>query len=225
MKHYAIIVAGGKGSRMGSKLPKQFHNLNGIPLLMHTLRIFHLFDKNMQLILVLPSAHFNTWNQLCKDFSFDIEHKLAEGGPERFHSVKSGLKLVVHDDALVAVHDAVRPLVNKEVINSVYKDAAYYGNAVPVIRINASVREWNGPDNISVDRSNLYLVQTPQCFKASILKKAYLQSYREEFTDDASVVENDGQKIHLVNGNPENIKITTRSDLLFAEAVLNSPEK
>jgi 2-C-methyl-D-erythritol 4-phosphate cytidylyltransferase len=220
MNKFAIIVAGGKGKRMGSQIPKQFLEINGLPLIMHTLKLFRQFDAAMQLILVLPTDCISTWNQLCNTYSFNTEHKIAEGGPTRFHSVKSGLKFVDDDNGMVAVHDAVRPLVSIEVINRAFKDADLYGNAVPVVPVSDSVREWKGPDNKPLDRSKLFLVQTPQCFRASVLKKAYRQNYREDFTDDAGVAEADGAKIHLVEGNPENIKITTRTDLIFAEALL-----
>ena len=222
MKRYIIIVAGGKGERMKSTTPKQFIKVNGLPLMMHTIRLFYEFDNTAEIIVVLPGQHFKLWKELCLETAFIIPHQLAEGGPARFHSVKSGLKLVKDDKALVAIHDAVRPFVKKEVIDRVFKDAEFYGNAIPGIFVNESVRENSGAGNRTVDRSKLVLIQTPQCFKANILLKAYLQNYREEFTDDASVVESDGAQIHLVSGNPENIKITTQSDLRIAEALLSN---
>jgi 2-C-methyl-D-erythritol 4-phosphate cytidylyltransferase len=225
MKRYIIIVAGGKGARMKSATPKQFIKVNGLPLMMHTIRLFYEFDNTAEIIVVLPGQHFKLWKELCLETIFKIPHQLAEGGPARFHSVKSGLKLVKDDKALVAIHDAVRPFVNREVIERVFTDAEFYGNAIPGIPVNESVRENSGAGNHPVDRSKLVLVQTPQCFKANILLKAYLQNYREEFTDDASVVESDGVQIHLVNGNPENIKITTQSDLRIAEALLPNYSK
>jgi len=220
MKKYAVIVAGGKGERMENSLPKQFIEVNGLPLVMHTMNLFCRSDVRPELILVLPRAYFKIWRDLCLAHGFNAGHVLAESGPERFHSVKSGLRNVGEDDAIVAVHDAVRPLVSLKVISRVYKDAELYGSAVPVVPVTESVRERTGANNRPADRNRLFLVQTPQCFRASILKRAYLQAYREEFTDDATVVETNGQQIHLVDGNPENIKITTPADLLMAEALL-----
>jgi 2-C-methyl-D-erythritol 4-phosphate cytidylyltransferase len=225
MKNYAIIVAGGSGKRMGSSVPKQFLEVNGLPLIMHTLLLFYRFDEKIKVIVVLPSSYINIWEELCTAHSFGFEHTVAEGGPTRYHSVKSGLKYITDDRSLVAVHDAVRPLVSMEVISNVYRDAHHYGNAVPVIPVRDSVRERSGPDNRPVDRNKLFLVQTPQCFKTSILKKAYLQNYHEEFTDDATLVEYDGEQIHLVDGNSENIKITKPSDLLIAEVMLKGADK
>jgi 2-C-methyl-D-erythritol 4-phosphate cytidylyltransferase len=220
MKKYIIIVAGGKGERMKKATPKQFIKVNGLPLMMHTIRLFYEFDNTAEIIVVLPGQHFNLWKSLCLESEFKIPHQLTEGGPARFHSVKSGLKLVKDKNSIVAVHDAVRPFVKREVIERVFTDAEFYGNAIPGIPVNESVRENSGVGNRPVDRSKLVMVQTPQCFRADILLKAYLQNYREEFTDDASVVESDGAQIHLVSGNPENIKITTQYDLRIAEALL-----
>lgn len=225
MEKYVVIVAGGKGERMLSKLPKQFHEVKGLPLLMHTMNAFYAHDAAIHQIIVLPGPHISLWKDLCSQYSFGVEHSLAEGGPARYHSVKSGLRQISSPDVLIAVHDAVRPLVSPQVIAKVYRDAAIYGNAVPVIPVNETVREKNGPASRPVDRSKLFLVQTPQCFKGELLKKAYLHNYREEFTDDASVVEYDGLQIHLVEGNSENIKITTPADLLMAAALLPSKDQ
>jgi 2-C-methyl-D-erythritol 4-phosphate cytidylyltransferase len=222
MPDYAIFVAGGKGERMRSSVPKQFLLINGLPLLMHTMGVFATYDKALQFIVVLPASHFAAWRQLCETHSFNVVHRVAEGGPARFHSVKSGLALVPGDASLVAVHDAVRPLVHPDVIANAFKTASVYGTAVPVVPVRDSVREWNGTANRRLDRDKLFLAQTPQCFKASLLKKAYLQNYREEFTDDATVVESSGEPVHLIEGNTENIKITTYSDLSFAEALLKN---
>lgn len=224
MKRYAIIVAGGKGVRMGKALPKQFLELDGIPVILHTLNVFYRFDPTIQLIVVLPGSYFGTWKTLCDTCSVKYEAFLAEGGPERFHSVKSGLKFVDDDKSVVAVHDAVRPLVSREVLDRAFTDAEHYGNAIPVIPVNESLRERTGVGSRSVDRKNLFMVQTPQCFRTSILKKAYRQNYASEFTDDATVVESDGEIIHLVEGNPENIKITSPADMLIAEALLRHRE-
>jgi 2-C-methyl-D-erythritol 4-phosphate cytidylyltransferase len=222
VKKYAIIVAGGKGSRMGGEIPKQFLCANGFPLIMHAVNLFHTFDPNISMILVLPRDQTDRWRELCIAHSFNVPVSLAESGPERFHSVKSGLKLVGSPDALVAVHDAVRPMVSKSVIERVYRDAEKYGSAIPAIPMYESVREKTGPGSKPADRSRLLIVQTPQCFRAGLLMHAYLQSFREEFTDDANVLEHNGGQIHLVEGNPENIKITTKSDLIIAEALLKS---
>lgn len=216
---YAIITAGGSGVRMNTPLPKQFIPLLGKPLLMHTLEVFFSFDPHIHFILVLPHSQIPYWEQLCREHKFNIPVQTTPGGPERFHSVKNGLKLVP-DNAVVAIHDGVRPLVSQKTINETFYFAEKFGNAIPVVPVTESVRVVENAFNKPLDRSTLRLVQTPQCFMAATLKKAYLVNYHESFTDDASVLEKAGERLFLCEGNRENIKITTPSDLKIAEAVL-----
>ncbi len=187
---YAIIVAGGSGSRMQSALPKQFLSLNGLPVLMHTLLTFHNSNAQIQLILVLPADYHNYWSQLCITHNFNIPHQLVSGGETRFHSVKNGLSLVAdNEDSLVAVHDAVRPLTSREIIDKSYQHAATNGNAVAAVKSRDSIRQLKDGISTALTRDEIYLVQTPQTFQSTQLKRAYLQDYSMHFTDDASVVD------------------------------------
>ena len=219
MTNCCIIVAGGNGSRMGTELPKQFLLVKGIPVLMHTIRIFYDFDPSLQLILVLPEIEIINWNDLCRKNDFAISHQVIAGGDTRFQSVKNGLSLAL-DCNLIAVHDGVRPLVSHETLERCFKCAAENGTAIPVLPANESLREGSMSESVPVDRSRFYLVQTPQVFKASILQGSYNQAYISEFTDDASVVEHTGTSVHLVLGNRENIKITFPQDLMIAALFL-----
>lgn len=217
--NFVIIVAGGKGLRMGADLPKQFLPIGGKPVLMHTLEAFHKADAAMRLILVLPQSQQTYWKSLCEEYAFSIPHQVADGGETRFHSVKNGLALV--DEAgLVGVHDGVRPFASIEVIRRCYAEAARYKAVVPVIDVVETIRMVQGDDSQTVDRNLYKLGQTPQVFDVALLKQAYHQSYIPGFTDDASVVEAYGEKIHLTEGNRENIKITTPFDLKIAETIL-----
>lgn len=215
-----IIVAGGKGERMNADIPKQFIELNGKPILMHTIEAFNRFDKAMQIILVLPETQIDYWKALCKKHAFVLLHNIVSGGQTRFNSVKNGLMLV-QTPALVAVHDGVRPIVSNSTIARCFKAAAKYNAAIPVIDLIDSIRQVNDNESQSVDRTKYKLVQTPQVFDAALLIKAYEQEFSALFTDDASVVEELGTKIHLVEGNRENIKITTDIDLKMVETFLN----
>lgn len=219
LKKYAIIVAGGSGTRMNSPVPKQFLKLNGLPVLMHTINKFSDINHGIEIILVLPTPLIPEWQELCKEFNFNTPLKTAEAGDTRFHSVKNGLALI-KEEGIVAVHDAVRPLVNTKTIVSAYKAAEMYGNAVPAIPLNDSIRQIESTKSIAVDRARYCMIQTPQCFTTEIIKKAYLKEYKFSYTDDASVVESLGEKIHLIDGTPDNIKITTPQDLVVAEALL-----
>lgn len=224
MKKYVIIVAGGKGLRMGGEVPKQFLPVKGRPVLMRTLDAFYAYDASVQLILVLPLAQKDYWMSLCASCHFDVPYRLAEGGETRFHSVANGLSLVPDDeDCLVAVHDGVRPFVSKSVIDTCFRMAEKTYAVVPVIPVVETVRRLDGTDGQSrtVNRADYRLVQTPQTFDGRLLKKAYAQPYRETFTDDASVVEALGSPVTLVEGNRENIKLTTPFDLKIAEALLS----
>ena len=221
MTNYCIIVAGGSGSRMGTELPKQFLLVGGIPVLMHTIRNFYEFDPFLQLILVLPEAEIATWKMMCCQYQFNVPHQTIAGGDTRFQSVKNGLSVVPECD-LIAVHDGVRPLVSHETLTRCFESADKRGSAIPVLPANESLREGDMNESVPVDRSHFYIVQTPQVFKAAILKNGYKQAWIPEFTDDASVVEHAGTPVRLVMGNRENIKITFPEDLLIAELFLKN---
>lgn len=220
MNRYIIVVAGGSGSRMKSDLPKQFLPLPDRPLLMLTLEVFQRYDAEMQLILVLPEAHLSLWKSLCEQHAFELPHQLVAGGATRFHSVKNGLDQVPDGEGVVGVHDGVRPLVSSTTIDRAFMGAAEHGNAIPVVQVTESVREQDESGNRAVNRDRFRLVQTPQCFQVSLLKSAFQQPYQDSFTDDASVLEANGGSIHLVEGNRENIKLTTQADLRLAQALM-----
>ena len=224
---YVIIVAGGKGLRMGTDIPKQFLPIGGKPVLMRTLERFREYAADLQIILVLPKAQQDYWKQLCKEYDFRIEYQLTDGGETRFHSVQNGLALVPDDaEGVVGVHDGVRPFPSVEVIRNCYETARTAKAVIPVIPIVETVRhlvsESNTQRSITVPRGDYRLVQTPQTFDIQLLKAANRQPYNDGFTDDASVVETYGFDITLVEGNRENIKITTPFDMTIAEALLNN---
>ena len=215
MKAYAVIVAGGKGLRMGGEVPKQFLPIEGKPILMHTIEAFRKAIEGIGIVLVLPAAQQEYWHELCKTHQFDSPELIANGGETRFHSVRNGLALLPDDaDAVVGIHDGVRPFVSTDTIQRCYKAAAEGEAVVPVVPVVETVRQIL-PDGTSITRSRdeYRLVQTPQTFPLIMLKEAYQQPYSEAFTDDASVVEATGQRIEMIEGNRENIKITTPSDL------------
>ncbi|MBP3248069.1 MAG: 2-C-methyl-D-erythritol 4-phosphate cytidylyltransferase [Prevotella sp.] len=218
---YIIIVAGGKGLRMGSDIPKQFLPIGGKPVLMRTLERFREYSKDIQIILVLPEAQQAYWHQLCQEYHFDVEYTLANGGQTRFHSVQNGLAKVP-DDAIgvVGVHDGVRPFPSIEVIRNCYTTAREKKAVIPVIPVVETVRHLEGEQSKTVPRDAYRLVQTPQTFDIQLLKAANRQPYNDGFTDDASVVEAFGYNITLVEGNRENIKITTPYDLKIAEVLI-----
>ena len=204
---------------MHSEIPKQFLHVAGKPLLMHTIDKFATFPEEITINLVLPAPFIDFWKSLCNRFDFNIPHHVIEGGEARFFSVRNGLDTIT-DHSLVAIHDGVRPLVSHDTIQRVYREAGEKGNAIPVVKINESVRKLEEEESMPVNRKHFRLVQTPQCFHSHIIKKAYQQDFREDFTDDATVVEALGEKIHLVEGNFENIKITRPVDLKIAETFL-----
>lgn len=214
-----LVVAGGKGERMNAGIPKQFLEIHGKPILMHTLEVFRHYDASIQLILVLPAIQLNFWYELCKKHNFTLSHQIVAGGLTRFDSVKNGLE-TVKVPALVAVHDGVRPLVSVETIARCFDEAEKHSAAIPVISLVDSIRLLTEDGSQSVDRTVYKLVQTPQVFDAELLKKAYKQGFSPFFTDDASVVEAMGANVQLVEGNRENIKITTMFDLEMAEILL-----
>ena len=232
MTEYVIIVAGGKGLRMGADIPKQFLPIGGKPVLMRTIERFRTYSPSLRIILVLPQAQQDYWHQLCQQYEFDVDYQLANGGETRFHSVQNGLALIPDDaEGVVGVHDGVRPFPAIEVIRRCYETVRTAKAVIPVIPVVESVRRLLSDQlpsaespvstvSVSVDRSDYRLVQTPQVFDIQLLKAANRQPYRDTFTDDASVVESYGQSITLVEGNRENIKITTPFDLQIAEALI-----
>ncbi len=221
MDNYLIVVAGGRGLRMGGEVPKQFLPVGGLPVLMRTLQTFYKADASLHIILVLPVDQQERWGELCQEYSFSVPHQLQTGGETRFHSVQRGLSLIPDEvDALVGIHDGVRPFVATEVIHRCYLMAAQQGTAVPVVPVVETLRQLLPEgDSLTVDRQSFRLVQTPQVFRLSILREAYLQPFSPDFTDDASVVEAMGCTVALTEGNRENIKITTPADLAYAECL------
>ena len=218
---YIIIVAGGKGLRMGSDIPKQFLPIGGKPVLMRTLERFREYSPTLQIILVLPQAQQDYWHQLCKDYDFKVEYVLANGGETRFHSVQNGLAKIPDDaEGVVGVHDGVRPFPSIDVIRNCYETARTAKAVIPVIPVVETVRHLQGNTSETVPRNDYRLVQTPQTFDIQLLKAANKQPYNDGFTDDASVVEAYGFNITLVDGNRENIKITTPYDLKIAEVLI-----
>ncbi len=220
-QRFALIMAGGKGLRMNAPMPKQFLEIAGKPVIMHTIETFFNFDPEISLIVVLPPDQIEYWQQLCKKYAFSINHLIAPGGETRFHSVKNGLNFI-STPSLVAVHDAVRPLVSAETISRCFEKAEKADAAIPVIELVDSIREITDDKSKTVNRNNFRLVQTPQVFDGEILLKAYDQVFNSLFTDDASVAESLGINIYLVDGNRENIKITTQMDLTFAEMIMKN---
>ena len=214
-----IIVAGGKGTRMGVSLPKQFIRLGGKPILMHTIERFYTYDKQIRIILVLPEDQQDFWKDLCKEYRFDISVDIANGGDTRFHSVLNGIRLL-HDEKWVGIHDGVRPFVSYEVIANCFESVQTLKAVIPTIPIVETVRFLKGETSTTVNRDEYCLVQTPQVFCSELLKRAYQQNYNSHFTDDASVVEALGQEVSLISGNRENIKVTTPFDLKIGETLL-----
>lgn len=223
MKKFALIVAGGRGSRMNSPVPKQFVELKGKPLLMHTFEVFVKSDPRFEFVLVLPDEQIPYWQKLCEKFRFTRNHLVVSGGETRFQSVKKGLAKI-DEEGIVFIHDGVRPLVSLQTIDNCFQRALETGNALPVIPPAESVREIFNGRSRAVDRRRFLLVQTPQTFRVSLIKQAYRQKFIDKFTDDASVLENTGETIHLVEGNRENIKITYPGDFRLAKAHLSAYE-
>ena len=221
MNRYALIVAGGAGTRMGTDIPKQFLELAGKPVLMHSIERFRAFDDSIRIIVVIPEKQFALWESLKEKHSFSVSHTLVKGGPSRFFSVKNGLQNV-EDNAIIAIHDGVRPLVSTDTIMRCFRAAGEFGNAIPVISLSDSVRMVTEDGNIPVNRNSLRIIQTPQVFNAGLIKKAYLQDFRPETTDDAMLLEKTGERIHLVEGNRENIKITNPEDMTIAGALIST---
>lgn len=218
MQKYALIVAGGSGTRMRSELPKQFMTVQGKPILMHTLQAFD-FD-GIQIVLVLPKKQMGFWEELCQKNAFFVRHQVIEGGHTRFESVQNGLNAISLTNSLVAIHDGVRPIIKKEIINAAFKAAEATGNAVVSVPLKDSIRRVDGEMNSAEDRSAYRLIQTPQTFKYHLIKEAFDHAKHTQFTDDAAVLEAMGEQINLIDGDYRNIKITTPEDILVAETYL-----
>jgi 2-C-methyl-D-erythritol 4-phosphate cytidylyltransferase len=219
MKYYAIIVAGGSGTRMKTEQAKQFLLLDDLPILMHTINAFHQCDVNPEIVLVLNIDQHQYWTDLCTKYNFSVPHQLVKGGEQRYHSVKNGLK-EIKGSGIVAVHDAVRPLVSASLIAKSFEVAEAAGNAVAAIQPVDSIRMTQATYTRAINREDVFLIQTPQTFQLAQLKKAYEQPYRNGFTDDASVVEMAGYEIQLIEGERENLKITYPIDLELASLLL-----
>ncbi len=216
---YAIILAGGEGLRMGSKTPKQFLEMNGRPILMHTIESFHHYSEEIQLILVLPQSHLKTWSELCDRYQFDSPVTIQPGGATRFQSVKKGLQ-IISGNGLVAIHDGVRPLVDSRMIQESYEIADKHNSAIAAIPIKSSIREILPHGSKALDRTNYCIIQTPQTFKVDLIKDAYKIEEKEIYTDDASVWEAVGNQVTLFEGIEINLKITSAQDLIIAEMLM-----
>lgn len=215
MKKFAIIVAGGTGSRMGENVPKQFLILDGKPVLMHSVLAFSDFDPHCEIIISLHPDLFGEWNDLCRNYGLNIKQQVVAGGETRFHSVKNGLA-VVRGEGLVAVHDAARPVISKELIARVFKEAEEFSSAIPCVPVNETVRKVENGQVTLVDRTTLKITQTPEVFEAGLLRRAYEQEYQPGFTDDGSLLEAMGVNVHLTVGDHRNLKITLPGDLEIA---------
>lgn len=220
MKLYALIVAGGQGIRMNTTIPKQFLELNGKPMLIYILEAFHLYDNNINIIMVLPENQINYWEKMIDVYGIKIKHELVIGGDNRFNSVKNGLS-TIKEKGLVTIHDGVRPLITQKIIGNSYQKALESGNAITSVDLKDSIRKTLGDSNKSINRANYKLIQTPQTFDIRLIQKAYQQEDLAHFTDDASVLEQMGEKIHLIEGSYSNIKITTQEDLTIASGLLS----
>jgi 2-C-methyl-D-erythritol 4-phosphate cytidylyltransferase len=219
MQLYVVIVAGGTGKRMGAEIPKQFLELAGRPVLMHTIERFKAFNEAIEIVTVLPENQLLNWCDLQEKHKFQIPQTLVKGGNHRFFSVRNGLKFV-NAPGLVAIHDGVRPFVSIDTIKRCFETAEKFGNAIPAISPTESLRIITDQGSMAVNRFHVKLIQTPQVFNADLLKRAYKQEYSPEFTDDATVLEKTGEKINIIEGNRENIKITNPEDLLISTALL-----
>ena len=221
LQKYALIVAGGKGTRMKSNVPKQFMELHGLPVLLRTLDAFYSYSEKIKIILVLPSDNFELWETICEKYNFNKPVILQVGGESRFQSVRNGLSKI-EGDGLVAIHDGVRPLVSSATIASSFQLAAQHQSAIAAVPLKESIRIIESDHTRAMDRSKFQLIQTPQTFQIAAIKKAYMQREDVNFTDDATVAEKAGIPVFLFEGSYENIKITTSEDLLMAEALLRT---
>ncbi|MDX2191468.1 MAG: 2-C-methyl-D-erythritol 4-phosphate cytidylyltransferase [Bacteroidota bacterium] len=223
MDEYVVIVAGGNGTRMGTQLPKQFIVLNGLPVLMHTILQFYRYNINIKIIVVLPAIQIEFWKELCVKHNFSVAHEIVTGGNSRFHSVKNGLNSILYSNALVAIHDGVRPFVPISVIEDSFESASKYGSGVVAVALKDSIRKKISNENsTALNRNDYVLMQTPQTFNLMQIKSAFQVSENPSFTDDATVFEASGYTIKLVEGDYKNIKITTPEDLIIAQAFINA---
>lgn len=218
MKRFVVIVAGGIGNRMKSDMPKQFLPIKGKPILLHSLEAFYNYDKEIRIILVLPGESKAYWEEIKQKNKLPYQVTLAKGGNTRSDSVRSGLEFVP-ENSLVAIHDAARPLVSRDLIDRCFSTAEQLGNSCPCITPSDSMRIKNDAGSGTVNRALYYLVQTPQCFQSSLIKAAFAKTMNTEFTDETSLLEHTGQEIHLIEGDRWNVKITYPEDLLIAEAL------
>lgn len=219
MRKYAIVVAGGTGSRMKGDLPKQFMLLSGKPVICYSIEAFAAYDSTIEIILVIHPQYIPYWEQLSAKFHLTSQPLVVAGGETRFDSVKNGLMKIV-EDGFVAVHDAARPVIQADFIRNIFATASEFGSAMPGVPLNDTIRIVEGDSTRQLDRTFLQAMQTPQVFKVSELKQAYTQSFSEMFTDDASVMQSAGFPLHLTEGRPENIKITHSQDIELAEVFL-----
>jgi 2-C-methyl-D-erythritol 4-phosphate cytidylyltransferase len=217
MKFIAIIVAGGSGSRMGADIPKQFLYLDNKPILLRSLEKFRAAHR---IILSIHSDYHDYWNELVRDFPGAPAHFMVAGGKTRYDSVRNALEAIHDNEAIVAVHDAVRPLVSEKLITLSFEAAKHHGTAIPVIPVEDTVREIGDDGSRVIDRSKLFRVQTPQSFELNLLQQAYKQPYTSDITDDASLVEKMGKRLHFIVGEKANIKLTEPDDLEFAKRYL-----
>lgn len=222
MRKYALIVAGGSGSRMKREIPKQFIRIGAYPILMHTVSRFYDSVPGIQVVLVLPKNSFLDWEALKKTYAFSIPHHLVEGGRSRPESVRNGLAVIPDKESLVAIHDGVRPFISSEIIARSYEEASKMGSAIAAVALKDSIREIQSKHSVARDRAQYRLIQTPQTFRTHLIKQAYQREGLENFTDDASIAEAAGHAINLIEGDYKNIKITTPEDLLVAEAFLKA---
>ena len=222
MNRYAVIVAGGSGSRMGSEIPKQFLPMGNAPILMHTIKRFFTSAESVHIVLVLPEEQVERWHQLCQKYSFSIPHHIIFGGKTRFQSVKNGLNSIGETEGLVAIHDGVRPFISKRIIEASYKSAQKEGNGIASVPLKDSIRMVEKKSNKALDREQYRIIQTPQTFLLSQIRDAFHKAKKDLYDDDASVAEEAGYAIHLIEGGYDNIKITTPEDMAMAEAILKN---
>lgn len=219
MKKYAVIVAGGTGSRMNSNIPKQFLLINNKPLLFYTIDVFLKAYDDMQIILVLPKDHISKGQEIIDAYFNNSQIRICEGGRTRFHSVKNSLRLI-NDESIIFVHDGARCLLTQDLIQRCYNETEKYGSAIPVITSKDSVRLLTSEGHVALDRDTVKLVQTPQTFHSKILLIAFKIDHEDKFTDEATVVEAFGIKVNLIEGEENNIKITTPGDMFIAEQII-----
>lgn len=218
MKRYAVIVAGGTGSRMNAEVPKQFMLLNGVPVIFYSIQKFAAAQA--EIVVVMNTQYAEDWKEICEIHKLNIPHTMVNGGSIRSQSVLNGLQSIVDNNSIVAVHDAARPVLTLKLIEQGFAAAQQYGSAIPVVDINESIRNITPNINIAVNRDEFKIVQTPQCFNTMFLKNAFAKCEGQQFTDEASMFESAGNKIHTIEGEPNNIKITRPADLFIASQIL-----